>query len=332
MLVVTLYMKTANEEYKQVREWLKSMQLEIPHKMVEMNISNDPKLGNKIGDNVPVAQVGPYILHWPFTEVELHVSLLAASDRKMVLEKTNDKKYQERIQRGHTLTKADRFSYWFSRNYMAVISFLLLFYVGLPVLAPVFMHYNAVGPAKVIYALYKPFCHQLGFRSVFLYGEQWFYPRELAHLAGYKTYEMITGQDEIDVLEARKFIGNDEAGYKIAFCQRDLAIYGSLWLFSIIYMISGRKIKSIPWYIWVIIGIVPIGLDGISQLPALVSDTLAAWFPARESVPSLRFITGFLFGFTTGWYLFPMLEESMIEISQMMERKYRIVKQLNESN
>ncbi|MCE5209860.1 MAG: hypothetical protein LLG42_16350, partial [Chloroflexi bacterium] len=122
MLVVTLYLKSASEEYQQVCDWLKSMQMDIPHKIVEIDISHDLKLESRFGENVPVAQVGPYILRWPFTEQELHVSLLAARDRKEQFEKSGDKNYKKRIKRGHTLSGADRFSLWFSRNYMVVIS------------------------------------------------------------------------------------------------------------------------------------------------------------------------------------------------------------------
>jgi uncharacterized membrane protein len=153
----------------------------------------------------------------------------------------------------------------------------------------------------------------------------------LANLAGYKTWETISQEKDIDFVEASKFIGNEEIGYKAAFCQRDLAMYGSLFLFAIIFIISGRRIKSIPWYFWVIVGLVPIALDGFTQLPGSIGGLLPAWFPVRESTPMIRFTTGFLFGFTTGWYLFPMLEETMSDTYQMLERKKSIIIQLDES-
>ncbi|MEM5774722.1 MAG: hypothetical protein AAGU05_06930, partial [Anaerolineaceae bacterium] len=68
MLVVTLYLKENNEEYRQIRIWLEAMQAEVNHKVVEINVSYDPKLSDRFGSRVPVAQVGPYILQWPFTE------------------------------------------------------------------------------------------------------------------------------------------------------------------------------------------------------------------------------------------------------------------------
>ena len=331
MLVVTLYIKDANQDYHQIHAWLDAMQTDVPHKVVEINIAYDPKLSERFGEKIPVIQVGPYILHWPFTEPELKVSLNAAKDRQQHYTDVEDKKYQARLNRGRTLSGADRFSLWFSKYYMAVISVLLLIYTGLPFLAPVFMMHNMPGPAKLIYTIYKPLCHQLAFRSIFLYGEQWFYPRDLAHVQGLRTYEEITHQDDADVLEARKFLGNEQVGYKVALCQRDIAMYASLFLFALIFLISGRKIKGIPWYIWIIFGMVPIAIDGFSQLPGIASSILPAWLPVRESTPVLRFVTGFLFGFTTAWYLFPMLEETMSDMYEIIKRKAMVVQQLNES-
>jgi uncharacterized membrane protein len=67
------------------------------------------------------------------------------------------------------------------------------------------------------------------------------------------------------------------------------------------------------------IGLVPIAIDGVSQLPGLASN-LPPWF-LRESTPLLRTITGTLFGFTTAWYLFPLIEESMNETRMVLEEK-----------
>ncbi len=332
MLTVTLYKKDQCAQCDEAREILKQLEPLIPHRVVEINVEMDSSLKERIGNRVPVIQTGPYILKWPFTQQEVRVSLSAARDRRTHLEESGDKQFARRIRRGHSISRTDRFSYWLSLNYMWIISFLLLLYVGLPVLAPVIMHFNLPGPANVIYSMYKPLCHQLGFRSVFLFGEQAFYPRELAGIEGLKTYEEVTSQVEIDVLAARNFIGNEAMGYKIAFCQRDLAIYGAMFIFSLVFIISKRRIKSIPWYVWIILGLIPIGFDGVSQLPSVAAEILPSWLPIRESVPALRFLTGGLFGLTTAWYLFPMIEETMQETARVLARKFSIVEQLDESN
>lgn len=331
MLVVTLYRKNDCIHCIEAREMLQNIHRVFPHRVVELDIEQDQSLLDKVGSSVPVLQIGPYVLRWPFTEQEVRISLGAAQDRRQYYEQVGDRKYSERVKRGRRISGTDRFSYWLSTKYMHIISIILFIYIGLPLLAPVLMYYKIPGPAKVIYSIYKPLCHQLGFRSVFLFGQQYFYPRSLANVDGLTTYEEITHQDEIDVLEARKFLGNDEVGYKTALCQRDLAIYGALFLFSVIFIISGRRIKPIPWYLWVIVGLIPIAFDGFSQLPSFAMNILPDWLPVRESVPALRFLTGGLFGLMTGWYLFPLVEETMQDTTRMLSRKFTIIQQLEES-
>ena len=63
----------------------------------------------------------------------------------------------------------------------------MLFYVGLPLLAPSLMKLGAELPANIIYRMYKPLCHQFAFRSFFLFGEQPFYPLAEAGVLCYKT-------------------------------------------------------------------------------------------------------------------------------------------------
>lgn len=67
---------------------------------------------------------------------------------------------------------------------------LLGIYTALPFVAPTLMKLGATGPARVIYTLYSPFCHQFAFRSFFLWGEQGFYPRSIvpSDLTPFETY------------------------------------------------------------------------------------------------------------------------------------------------
>ena len=41
------------------------------------------------------------------------------------------------------------------------------------------MQAGATGPARVIYGLYGGLCHQLGYRSWYLFGERAAYPRDI---------------------------------------------------------------------------------------------------------------------------------------------------------
>jgi uncharacterized membrane protein len=194
------------------------------------------------------------------------------------------------------------------------------------------MEYGYAAPARVIYTIYSPLCHQLAFRSWFLYGEQTYFPRKLAHIPNVITYEELVDDQNVNLLDARKFVGNQQVGYKVAICQRDVAIYGSLLFFGVLFGITGRRIKIIPWYMWMILALGPIGVDGLSQLPGITKAILPAWIPVRESNPLLRTITGALFGFTTAWYIFPLIESSMRETRRVLARKMAVVMQESNSS
>ncbi|MBK8821151.1 MAG: DUF2085 domain-containing protein [Anaerolineales bacterium] len=207
----------------------------------------------------------------------------------------------------------------------------MLFYVGLPFLAPTLMKMGAELPAKAIYRIYSPLCHQFGFRSFFLYGEQAYYPLAEANVAGVKTFEQATGIVNLDDpysftrFESRAYIGDETVGYKVALCERDVAIYLAILLFGIVFGLTGRRVKSLHWALWLLIGIGPIGLDGFSQLLSQFDWAwLASIIPYRESTPFLRAFTGALFGLATAWFAYPNIEESMSETRQYYIKKFAV--------
>ncbi len=154
-------------------------------------------------------------------------------------------------------------------------------------------------------------------------GEQFYYPRVQANIPNVITYEELTGMPAEDIIFARLFIGDEKAGYKIALCQRDLAIYLGLGLFGFVFHLSGKKIKGIRWYVWFLIALFPIALDGVSQLPGL-STGWPGWLPIRESTPLLRTLTGTLFGAGTAWYVYPLMEDSIKETRFALKRKMTV--------
>lgn len=202
---------------------------------------------------------------------------------------------------------------WLHNHYLDLINFALAIYVLLPMLAPVFMKTGNNRAADFIYRAYRPLCHQLAYRSFFLFGEQTVYPRAIAGIEGLKSYEQVTGNSPDDNLAAINFRGNEQLGYKTAMCQRDLAIYGSLLLFGIIFALTRRKLKPLPWYLWILLALVPIGLDGFSQLISQWQLPFLQGLAVRESAPWMRVISGTLFGWFTGWFGLPSLEEMINE-------------------
>ena|ERR1035437_10014204 len=221
MITVTLFYRDNCEVCDQAERDLEALQQVVPHQLIKLNIEQDPALSDVYKDQVPVVQVGPFILRSPFSKQDLQVSLSAATQRMDHMTTLDDEKFQKRLKRGHTLNGTDRFSYWISNHYMLVFNCLVFLYVGLPFLAPILLKVDFSGPAKVIYAIYSPLCHQLAFRSWFLFGQQAYYPRNLADISGVITYEQLTGQSQLDLIAARQFVGNAIVGYKVAICQRD---------------------------------------------------------------------------------------------------------------
>lgn len=202
---------------------------------------------------------------------------------------------------------------WLKRHYLTLINFALATFLLLPVLAPVFMKTGQTRTADVIYRLYKPLCHQLAFRSFFLFGEQAAYPLELAGVDNLVTFETSTGLNGEDMVAASEFRGNEQLGYKTALCQRDLAIYASLLLFGLFFALTGRKLKPLPWLAWIILALGPMGLDGFSQLISQMELPTLSWFAMRESTPFLRVLTGVMFGWFTAWFGLPSIEEIINE-------------------
>lgn len=309
MITATLYTKENCSLCDQALKDLEDLQKSIPHNLALVDINEDPDLQEAYRQRVPVLQVGPYTLEAPFDRQKIEMTMAAARDR--VAQIGDDPKYKERKQRGSQLTRADRFGQFLTRHYLAVLNLLIFIYVGLPFLAPVLMNAGFPSAARPIYSAYGLVCHQLAFRSWFLFGEQPVYPRAAAELPGLETYEQATGLNGDNLLEGRRFIGNQQVGYKVAFCQRDVAIYGAMLFFGLLFAASGRRFKPLHWAIWVAVGIAPIAIDGFSQLFSQFPGF--SFWEYRESTPLLRTLTGALFGFTTAWFGFPLLEESFEE-------------------
>jgi len=214
--------------------------------------------------------------------------------------------------------QSDAFRLWFRQHYVFVILGLLIIYLGAAFMAPLLMRLNLTPYAKWIYTLYSNSCHQLAYRSWFLFGQQSAYPRELANITTLLTYEQVFGFPASDYDAARAIIGNELVGYKVALCQRDVAMYISLILFGLIFALTKKRIRAISFWVWLVIGIVPLGLDGISQLSAS-GWTLLNSLPLRESTPLIRSFTGFTFGYCSGWFLFPTIERSFIDLEKLKE-------------
>ena len=327
MIHVSLFIDNVNsEENQKIIEILQSLREESPHTLAIVDVKDDQDLQKVYGDDVPMLKAGPYTLKAPFERQNIAVMIKSAEQR--VNELPDDNIIKKRAQIATKLETSDKISYWFSKHYIWVILSVLFLYITLPFVAPIAMKYDKPGIAKPIYSAYRLVCHELAFRSWFLFGDQPAYPREAAHFKEdeWLTYEEVTGSSSGnnagEIWDASRFTGEEldgAIGYKVALCQRCLAIYGMLFLFGILFVLTGRRIPQLPWYVWLLVGLVPIGLDGFSQLISQMINL--PWFDYRESTPVLRTLTGSLFGITTGWFGFPAIQETADEVKAMVKAK-----------
>ncbi len=169
----------------------------------------------------------------------------------------------------------------------------------------------------------------MAYRSFFLFGEQANYPQDVPPGSDRLSYSQISGNPSDDMQLASAFIGNERAGYKIALCQRDIAIYGSLLLFGLVFVFARNKFQPLPWWLWILLAIGPMGLDGVWQLVSQMQLSFLSWLPVHESTPFLRVLTGAAFGWFTAWFGFPTVEESVrderlrLEVKAAIERQTR---------
>jgi uncharacterized membrane protein len=113
-------------------------------------------------------------------------------------------------------------------------------------------------------------------------------------------------------------------GYKAALCERDVAIYGAMFLAGIAFIFVRRRVRPVPLLLYALLGLGPIAIDGFSQL---LSYPPFEFWPVRETLPGYRILTGALFGIMNVWLAFPYLESSMRENIDAIERKLALAEQ-----
>ena len=145
---------------------------------------------------------------------------------------------------------------------------------------------------------------------------------------------------------ARRFVGNEQMGYKMALCERDIGIYGFVLVGGLLFGLLRYRlnIKPLPFVLFLIIGIGPIALDGFSQLfsywvtpidGSAAGGALASIqqvLPLRESPPALRAATGALFGLMLVWLAYPQVEKGMKGTEKGLAEKLRRAEQRQDSD
>jgi uncharacterized membrane protein len=235
----------------------------------------------------------------------------------------------------YVYSKTDQLINWLSRHWLLTLSIIMGIYVLVPFLAPIFMSVGLIVPGKVIYWVYSFLCHQLPERSYFLLG-----PR-----ISYTITEIQpVWQNTDNVAILRQFVGNPEMGWKVAWSDRMVSMFTSLWVFGILWGLFKKKIKPLPWW-GLILFLLPMGIDGLTHffsdlaglgqgfrdsnawLAVLTYRTFPTPFYAGDAWGSfnawMRLITGLLFGLGIVWFGFPFLDDAFKNSAEIVEYKQK---------
>ncbi|GAC1632361.1 MAG: hypothetical protein NVS4B7_19980 [Ktedonobacteraceae bacterium] len=90
-------------------------------------------------------------------------------------------------------------------------------------------------------------------------------------------------------------------GHQLGLCARNFSIYASMFLGSLAFAMSKKRLPGIPWWLWILM-ILPMAWDGITQM-----------FGWRESTWELRLLTGALFGLANVWFALPLIQRALNE-------------------
>jgi uncharacterized membrane protein len=189
----------------------------------------------------------------------------------------------------------DRLIYHLAKHWLAVFNLLMGTYVLLPVLAPLLMAAGVPQLGRLIHLVYRPACHQLADRSFFLFGSQATYTVE-----DLRTLDLIPNPD--DILARERFVGAPGVGFKMAICQRDIALYGGMVVAGLLFGLVRKRVQPmslLQYGLWLL----PMVIDGGTQLVGL-----------RESNWVLRLLTGAMTGYASVRLLYPHLEAAFADL------------------
>ncbi len=221
---------------------------------------------------------------------------------------------------------AARINHWFSQHWLLTFNTGWGIFVIPPWLAPIFMTLGLTWPGRAVYFIYNFFCHQLPERSWFLFGSQISYTQAQIATAWGRALPEISNE-----LVRRQYIGTPELGWKVAWSDRMVAMYTSIFLFGLLYALLQQRdirIKGISWWLLSLF-ILPLAVDGTTHLindllrlalrdanqwaVVLTNGIFPAGFYAGDMFGSLnsvlRVVTGLLFGSGVVAFLWPLMDQ-----------------------
>jgi uncharacterized membrane protein len=216
--------------------------------------------------------------------------------------------------------RLQRWALGLGRRWLAGVNLFLGILFALPWLAPVLMKVGATGLGLLIYTIYSPLCHQFANRSFFLFGPQsmYAYTELLPYAPGANA-----------PLGLKACVGTAELGYKVAWSDRMVSMYGGVLLGGLIFGLVRRRLRAPKWWALALMAL-PMVLDGVTHfisdlagighgfryyngwLATLTGNVFTQSFYVGTTLGSfnswMRLVTGLLFGLAVAWMLYPALE------------------------
>lgn len=207
-----------------------------------------------------------------------------------------------------------------ARHWLGLFNLGWGIFIGLPWLAPFLMKVGATWPGRVLYFVYGFLCHQFADRSFFLFGPQ----------SSYAASELLSLAPRGDPrLALRAFLGTPELGYKVAWSDRMVALYGGIFVGGLLFALVRRWLRR-PNLVWPALLLVPMAIDGTTHvlsdfapfdagfrytnvwLATLTQHRLGQGFYLGNALGSFnswaRLISGTLAGLAVAWAAFPTVE------------------------
>ena len=129
----------------------------------------------------------------------------------------------------------------------------------------------------------------------------------------------------------RQFIGEPQMGWKVAWSDRMVSMYSSIWVFGLLWYPFRRRLPRLPFW-GLVLFLLPMALDGTTHLisdfagigqgfrdsnlwlAALTHNALPFTFYVGDAWGSfnsiMRLLTGVFFGMGMVWFGFPYLDEA----------------------
>lgn len=210
---------------------------------------------------------------------------------------------------------------------------------GLPWLAPVLVYFGYGTVGRLIYAVYSLLCHQLADRSFFLFGSRTSYPA---------SFLLSLAQSGDPYASLRTFTGASELGYKVAWSDRMVALYGGIFFGGLFFALLRRRLRLPPWWALGLL-ILPLALDGTTHvlsdlsafnagfrytnawLMALTAGRLGVEFYVGNALGSFnswaRLISGTLAGLAVVWGAYPLLDGNFRTVAATLEGQLAALRQ-----